>query len=350
MSQESWQRTIDRWFGYQHAFDHPVTVFAIVAIAALAVLAGAGLWGLHRTGRMDRATYADLLLRWKSWIAISVCILVPILLGAAWTMGLVALLCLACFSDFARVTGLFRQKAICAVVLIGIGLLTFAVVDRFERLFFALAPWTVSLIAAAGIVSDRPKGYVERVALGGFGFLMFGFSISYLGNMANVGDLGNGADYRPILVMIFLGVELNDILVFCLGRLLGGPLLLPNTSPDKTVVGAIGAMLITTPLVAIIGHFVFRGTPVDQWGVLATIGLLISMLGQLGELILASVKRDVGVTYSGAAIPGHGGLLDRFDSLILVPPALYHYLSYQLGPQLGSLGPDTPVRIFSAGG
>lgn len=346
MNEEAWQKTFERWFGYWHAFDHPVTVAALIAIAALAALAGALLWVLRRSGRISRATYAERMLRWKSWIAISACILVPILLGAAWTMALIAVLCLACFTDFARVTGLFRERVICAMVVLGIGLLTFAVLDHFERLFFALAPWTVSLIAAAGIVADRPHRYVQRVALGGFGFLMFGFSLSYLGNIANVADLGNGADYRPILLMIFLGVEMNDILVFCINRTLGGPRLLPNTSPDKTVAGALGALFVTTPLVAVTGHFVFRGTAVDQGGVLFTLGVLVSGLGQLGELVLASVRRDVGVTSSGAAIPGHGGLLDRFDSLILVPPAVYHYLSYQLGP----LGADTPARILSAGG
>ena len=72
----------------------------------------------------------------------------------------------------------------------------------------------------------------------------------------------------------------------------------------------------------------------------------ISILGQLGDLVLSSIKRDVGIKDLGRAIPGHGGFLDRFDSLILVAPAVYHYLSFHLGP----LAAQEPARIFSGSG
>jgi phosphatidate cytidylyltransferase len=69
-------------------------------------------------------------------------------------------------------------------------------------------------------------------------------------------------------------------------------------------------------------------------------------LGQFGELLLSSIKRDAGITDTGNDIPGHGGLLDRFDSLVLVPPAAFHYLSLYLGP----IGGDQLQRILSGGG
>jgi phosphatidate cytidylyltransferase len=69
------------------------------------------------------------------------------------------------------------------------------------------------------------------------------------------------------------------------------------------------------------------------------------VLGQLGDLLVSSIKRDVGVKDIGAAIPGHGGLLDRFDSLVLVPPALFHYLSLYLGPP----GSGLPERVLTGG-
>ena len=103
-------------------------------------------------------------------------------------------------------------------------------------------------------------------------------------------------------------------------------------SPGKTVAGAVGALVLTTLLVAFLGHFVFLHTDMDRFGKLIALGFLISGLGQLGDLILSSIKRDVGIKDIGTIIPGHGGLLDRFDSLILVPPVVYHYLSINLGP------------------
>jgi phosphatidate cytidylyltransferase len=105
-------------------------------------------------------------------------------------------------------------------------------------------------------------------------------------------------------------------------------------------------MLLTAPLVAVVAHFVFHGTPADNLSVLLSLGILISGLGHLGNLVLSCVKRDVGVEDVGATISGHGGLLDRFGSLILVPPAVYHYLSWHLGPLAG----NQAARIITGGG
>jgi phosphatidate cytidylyltransferase len=333
MTPETWQRL----FGYRHAFDDPVTLWGTVAIVAVAGLAGLAIQALWRMKRMRRETYEDAFVRWRSWLAVSAFILVPILLGAAWTMAAVAALSLACGYEYARVTGLWRERALCAVVVAGILLVTFAAADHYDRLFFAAAPLTVSLLAVITIPIDQPRGYIQRVALASFGFLLFGFSLGYLSNLAN------HVNYRPILMLIILGVELNDIFAYCVGRTLGGPKLLPTTSPGKTVAGSLGACVLTTVLVAGLAHVVFLGTAVDRLSLLVTLGVMIGGLGQLGDLVLSSLKRDLGIKDIGSLIPGHGGLLDRFDSLILVPPAVFHFLSYHLGP----LAADQPSRIFT---
>jgi len=331
--------TWERWFGYRQAFDDPFTLWAVVAIAGAAAVAGIVIQLLRRLKRINRESYHDAVVRWKSWVGLSAFIVVAILLGAAWTVATVALLSLACYREYARATGLFREKAISAVIVLGIFLVTFAVVDHFERLFFALCPLTVALIAAVTLPSDRPRGYIQRVALGVLAFLMFGFSLGYLGAITN------DVRYRPILLMIFIGVEGNDIFAYCIGKAIGGPKLLPGTSPGKTLAGSLGGLVVTAPLVALMAHFIFAGTAVDRIPILISLGILISGLAQLGELVLSSIKRDVGIKGTGTSIPGHGGLLDRFDSLILVPPAVFHYLCYYLGP----LGSQETARIFTGG-
>jgi len=332
--------TRERLFGYQHAFDDPVTLWVTMAIVILAVVAGISIQLLKYAGRIRPDTYEDAFRRWKSWLAVSALVLIPILLGAAWTMAAAALLSLACYYEYARATGLLAEKAINSVVVLGVLLVTFAVLDHYDRLFFASAPLTVSLLAAVTIPADRPKGYIQRVALSALGFLLFGFSFGYLGNIANDNH------YRPILVIILLGVELNDIFAYCVGKAIGGRKLLPNTSPGKTISGSLGALLLTTALVAGLGHLVFRRTAVDHLWCLLIMGILIGGLGQLGDLVLSSIKRDLGIKDIGTLIPGHGGLLDRFDSLVLVPPAVFHFLSYQLGP----LAANEAARIFTGAG
>jgi phosphatidate cytidylyltransferase len=155
----------------------------------------------------------------------------------------------------------------------------------------------------------------------------------------------NSPHYRSLLLLILIGVEANDVFAYCVGKTVGGPKLIPNTSPGKTLSGSIGALVLTTALVATLGHFVFLDTPMDRLAPLVVLGAGMSILGQFGDLLLSSIKRDLGLKDLGVAIPGHGGILDRFDSLVLVPPAAFHFLSLHLGP-LNAAGVE---RILTGG-
>ena len=329
----------DRLFGFWHAFDHPLTVTALVIAITVLVVAPAAIRLLYAARRVSREQYDDVMRRWKSWLWLVVLLFAPILLGAFWVMVAVALLSLLCYQEYARATGLFREKTISLVVVLGILLVTFAALDHYPRLFFASAALTVGLLTIVTIPQDRPKGYVQRVALGVLGFLLFGYCFGYIGFMANA------SGYQAILILLLLGVELNDVFAYCVGKVIGGPKIIPNTSPGKTVAGSVGALVLTTALVAFLGHYVFPNTPLDRIDRLLILGAGLSILGQLGDLLVSSIKRDVGIKDIGSTIPGHGGLLDRFDSLVLVPPALYHYLSLVLGP----LDAGQAERILTGG-
>jgi phosphatidate cytidylyltransferase len=317
-------QTIEQLFGYWKAFDLLFVRVAVIAITVILVAAGLAIQVLKRTGRMNARQYQELWSRWKSWVWLIVIMLAALLMGGAGVMAAVTILSLLCYREFARATGLFREKAVSVIVVLGILAGTFACVDNYGRLFFALAPLTVAAIAIVTIPQDRPKGYTQRTALGVLAFLLFGHSFGYLGL--------NNPQYRAILLMILLGVELNDIFAYCVGKSIGGPKLIPNTSPGKTVAGSVGALVLTTLLVMGMGHWIFVDTALDRVDLLLILGVGTSVLGQLGDLLLSSIKRDVGIKDIGNTIPGHGGLLDRFDSLVLAPPAAYHYLSLVLGP------------------
>lgn len=327
-----------RWFDYSGAFGHPFTRGVVIAIAAMLVVSPLIFLCLERTGRLTPELRADLWSRWRSWIWISVAVIAPILLGAGWVILGVMVLSLLCYREYARATGMFREKLISAAVVFGILLVTFAVVDNYQRLFFASAALTVAIIAMVTIPQDRPKGYLQRVGLGVLGFILFGYSFAYIGLITE------DAHYREILLLMLLAVELNDIFAYCTGRLFGQRRLVPQTSPGKTVGGAVGALVLTSLLVVLLGRFViYPGTPMARWWCLLILGPGISILGQLGDLLLSSIKRDLDIKDLGATLPGHGGLLDRFDSLVLVPPACYHFHSLVLGP----LGGGHMERIFT---
>lgn len=332
------QAARDRLFGIRDAFDDPVTVAITAGVAAALALAPALLAVTFRLRATSAARREEVWRRYRSWLVLAPLMAAPVLMCAATAIAAVAVLSLLCYREYARATGFFRERLMSGMVVVGIFAVTFAIVDHWYGFFMALGPLGVSAIAAVAILADRPAGYIQRVALGVLGFLLFGVCLGHLGYMAD------DADYRPVVLTVLLCVELNDVFAFVCGRTFGRRRLAPNTSPNKTWGGALGALLATTVLYAVIGRFLFAGTVLAEPAHLIGLGALISAAGQLGDLMLSSIKRDLGIKDIGVTIPGHGGLLDRFDSLILVAPAVFHYVGYFRG-----FGLDQPARIITDG-
>jgi phosphatidate cytidylyltransferase len=328
--------TRERLFGFHHAFDSCVTIFLTVTAVVLFLLAPLLIFIATRSATSTDEKRRELWDRYRSWIWLALCILIPILAGAFWTILAVAALSFLCYREYARITGLFRERTISLIVVVGMLLLTFAELDNWYRLYVALFPLTVALIAIGGLIPDQPKGYIQRVGLGVLGFALFGSALGNLGNIAN------DWNYRAILLLIIFAVELNDIFAYICGHLFGRRKFVPNTSPNKTVGGALGAIVLTTPLVALGAHFVWPGTALDTPIRLVGLGIIVSIVGQFGDLMLSSIKRDLGLKDTAKLIPGHGGMLDRFDSLILVAPAVFHYVNYFVGFAVGQ-----PQQIFT---
>jgi phosphatidate cytidylyltransferase len=328
--------TAERLWGWQHGFDHIATVWLTAGVAAALLAASAAILALGQAGLVAAGLRRELWLRTRSWAVMVPLLVVPVLLGALWTMGFVALLGIACYAEYARATGLFREKLVHACVFVGILVLTFATVDHWYGFFAALVPLTVGVIAVVSIPLDRPEGYIQRVGLAVFGYLLFGCALGHLGYMAN------DWNYRPILLLVFAAVGLSDVAAFVIGRSLGGPKLLPRTSPNKTVSGAVGSLVVTALFVLAIAGPIFAGTGLaSPWRRLG-LGVIISLAAQLGDLMLSSIKRDLNIKDTGALIPGHGGVLDRCNSLLLTAPAVFHYIGYFVG-----FGLDQPTRIIT---
>ncbi|MEZ5277040.1 MAG: phosphatidate cytidylyltransferase [Opitutaceae bacterium] len=330
------ETTRQRLFAISGAFDHPVTVGITVGLVVVLTVASVVIRVLQKSGRLSPEMSRELVQRTRSWFIVTPALVVPVLLGACWTMVGIGILSLICLREFARATGFFRYRSLHVIVMLGILAVTYAVLDDWYGLFTALSTLVVILIVPVAIIADQPMGYIQRVALGIFGFVFFGTCLGHLGYMAN------HADFRPIILMLFLTVELNDVFAFLSGKLIGGRKFLPNTSPNKTLGGALGALVLTTILAATLGHFVFKGGALDTPFFLIGLGLIISVAGQVGDLMMSSIKRDLKVKDLGASIPGHGGFLDRFDSLILVAPAVFHYVNY-----FGRPGFDQASRFFT---
>lgn len=126
----------------------------------------------------------------------------------------------------------------------------------------------------------------------------------------------------PILLLVFGLIWSNDVFAYLTGRLLGKHKLFPRISPGKTIEGSLGGLVFTVLAICILSHYVsWLSLPV-------AIGLAIIsvVFGTLGDLCESMLKRQAGVKDSGNLIPGHGGILDRFDSILFSVPFIFVYL------------------------
>jgi phosphatidate cytidylyltransferase len=335
MSHDTWERL----FGFRRAFDEPVVVLVVCVVAIALALAPVVIFLLDVAGRLNPPKKSDLWRRYLSWLVMVPLALAPILLGAAWTIVGVAVVSVLCFREFAAATGLFRERLMSLLVVLGILGVTFAVVDHWYRLFVALTPMSVVVMMAVATSVDRPKGYIQRVALAIFGFLLFGSCLGHLGYMAN------DRHYRSLILLLIFSVQLNEVFASIVGTSLGGPKLAPETSPTKTISGSIGAVVLTTITVYFVAGVAFPegrlAAPLQR----LILGLVISISGQIGDLTVSAIKRDVGIKDMGAIIPGHGGVLDRANSLLLSAPAMFHIVNH-----FQTIGLDMPTNLLSGVG
>ncbi len=300
---------------------------AVVPWILAAVLAGMVLAPLlalvyGRLARPSQDASKDFWCRYRTWLLLAPALLLPILLCPLAAMVLVLAASLICYREFARASGLFRFRLQSALVALGIFLAFLASVDHWPGLFFALPPLMLTVLAAVSVLADEPKGYLQRVALAAVAFLLFGSGLGHLSLFANA------PRSRELLCTILFCTQLSDIAAYCCGTILGRRKFFPNTSPHKTVAGHVGALLVVTPLAVFLFHEIFRGTALDTPRHTIALALILAAGAQLGDLVLSSIKRDLNLKDMAATLPGHGGFLDRFNSVLLVAPALYHYVNW----------------------
>ena len=152
-----------------------------------------------------------------------------------------------------------------------------------------------------------------------FGMLYIGYT---LGHFLLLRNQPNGG---LLVLFVLLVTWASDAAAYYVGKTWGARPLAPRLSPNKTVEGFLGG-LVVAPVIAWIAHLWFLPvvTPIDC----LILGLLFTVLGLLGDLSESALKRQAGVKDSGTLIPGHGGMLDRVDSLLLNAPVFYYYMAF----------------------
>lgn len=169
------------------------------------------------------------------------------------------------------------------------------------------------------VVAVFAKGKLEFATLSA-GFVLTMYITACFSALSVIRYLGDAGLFY--LGMVFIGAWISDIFAYFTGRLLGKHKLIPEVSPKKTVEGSIGAIVFTTLLMLLYGWIVSLATDLTpNYLVLGLSAPVLSVVGQIGDLFASLVKRERGVKDYGKLLPGHGGIMDRFDSILTVAGA-----------------------------
>lgn len=206
--------------------------------------------------------------------------------------------------------GNLRKRIVSSLILIPLAI--YAIFFS-QNLFIALAIAITILMTMEWQEIIRPaEDYKKWQIIGVFYILIPVYSV------IKIRLLDGEQNGEQILLWMFAIIWSTDIMAFFIGKSFGGPKIAPHISPNKTWSGAVGG-LITSAIIGVISASVlFKGSIVF----FIAISVILSIIEQVSDLIESKIKRTFGVKDSGSIIPGHGGVLDRLDGMILVAPAV----------------------------
>ena len=235
------------------------------------------------------------------------------------------------------------------------GILPLLVHARYLRLYepnTSISPLTLAALVVLALlaiaiwargVAGRPLAAVATTVFGiayTGGMLSYGYAIRYHDYAFGGATIGGWSvpTGGVLLLLPMLLTWASDIGAYAVGRTMGRHKLIPRVSPGKTVEGAIGGVVVTVLVCwayvrfALVPHAQLALGPLDT----LIFAIVISVAAQVGDLAESLIKREAGVKDSSHIIPGHGGVLDRFDSLLFVLPVAYLLLGVKLIPAPGS--------------
>ena len=173
------------------------------------------------------------------------------------------------------------------------------------------------------VIAGDTQGFLRFVSQHHWSLMTTVFAFSHVAFLLVLPD--DGKQTGALLVLFLVGLtEFNDIAQYLWGKSIGRMKVMPKVSPNKTLAGLVGGVVTTTLMAAVLGPVM---TPLNlPLSLLA--GFIIGLSGFCGDVVMSAIKRDIGVKDSGTLLPGHGGILDRLDSLIFTAPVFFHFIRY----------------------
>jgi phosphatidate cytidylyltransferase len=193
------------------------------------------------------------------------------------------------------------------------------------RFFIIFIPFTMFLVLPfVLVIRGESKGIIKSMASLQWILMLTVFGISHMAFLLSLPPFPqNDVSKRGLLLFLVFITEINDVFQYFAGKALGRRKILPSISPNKTWEGFVGGIVLSLTA----GWFLGFLTPFTGWRLLL-VTFMIAFSGFGGDVVMSAVKRDIGLKDTGTAIPGHGGILDRIDSLAFTAPVFLHLVRY----------------------
>jgi phosphatidate cytidylyltransferase len=199
---------------------------------------------------------------------------------------------------------------------------------RWYGMFSILIPVYAFLsIPMRSALAGDTNRFLERTAKIQWGLMVCTYCLSYAPALLVLEIPGYAKRNASLLFFFLIVAQGSDVLQYAWGKLAGRTRIAPSVSPDKTLEGFCGGVLTASGL----GAALYWATPFKWWQA-ALISLLTTLMGFAGSLTMSAIKRDRGVKDYGTIVPGHGGVLDRIDSICFAAPVFFHVTRYFFTP------------------
>ena len=292
-----------------------------------AILVTASLSGFVLSLRFaESPVVVNLNARIKAWWVMVALIGLAFAVGKAGVITLFAVASFAALREFLTLTRTRRgdHLALAAAFFVVLPLQYYLISIEWYGLYSILIPVYVFLLlpVMAALRGDIAQ-FMRRIAEVQWGLMISVYCVSHVPALLTL-RIPDFAD-RKLLLMAFLilVVQSSDVLQYVWGKLLGRHQIAPSLSPSKTVEGFAGGIASAT----LLGTALWWITPFSPWQA-AIMALVINLMGFCGGLVMSAIKRDRGVKDWGQMIEGHGGMLDRLDSVVFAAPIFFHLTRY----------------------
>ena len=297
-------------------------------VLALLVVATSIGWLLRRSAKTDaaRGMTDNLNARTRAWWKMSAIFAVTLLVGRAGTLALFGLLSLLALREYVTLVPTRRgdHRTLFWSFFIITPLQYYLVAVGWYGFFSILIPVFAFVFVPTRIaLAGDTEHFLERAAKIQFGLMICAYCLSHAPALLILQIPGFAGHNARLLLFLVLIDQMSDVLQYVWGKLLGRHPIAPSVSPNKTWEGFVGGVATAT----LLGAGLWWATPFTPWQA-AGMSLVICLLGFAGGLVMSGIKRDAGVKDFGAVIEGHGGILDRIDSLCFAAPIFFHLVRY----------------------